>query len=301
MSAFIKKLYYTLVEPDLKKGYTLVLGFIFHTEKIYDEDTFNRLLTFCKEYHTLTGQRALCTIMPPVSFRVKDEMQRAAATEIKFVENLKTLQIVADLGFHGHFWQSMQHSFESIDNQIRNSTYQPAHDGLIKEQFKDQITWVQRTPVAITKTYAAGWWFTHRIIMQQQLLNDLEYDFSFSRIPWSSGTWGKSVMQKHQVAFGEPFAVELPEGKITCVQTVMGTPNTPYPQDFIRIVNSLLEPANKTVLGMVTTHDYDLAGDNLKFALELIRHLKAKKYIQFFSIDDLPVALRERKLKNISI
>lgn len=301
MNTFIKKLYYTLVKPELRKGYTLLLGFIFHTEKIYDEVTFDRLLTFCKEYHALTGRRVLCTIMPPESFRVKDEMRQTATTEAKFIENLKTLQLVADLGFHGHFWRSAQKSFEASDNQIRNSTYQLADDDFIKQQFNNQINWFQRANVSFTKNYAAGWWFTHRTIMQQQMLNDCEYDFSFSKMRWTSGSWGKTLMQEHQVVFGDPFIVELPEGKITCVQTVSGTPNTQFPQDFIRIINAQLEPSNKAVLGLITTHDYDLAGDNLTFAIELIQYLKSKRNIQFFSLEDLPVVLRNRKLKSISI
>ena len=122
MNSLIKKIYYTLVRPELTKDYTLSLGFIFHTERIYDAAVFSRLLTFCKEYQAITGKRALCTIMPPVSLRGNDEMQKASVLENVFIENLKTLQTVADLGFHGHFWRSAQKSFEASDNQIRNST-----------------------------------------------------------------------------------------------------------------------------------------------------------------------------------
>lgn len=301
MNSLIKKIYYTLVRPELTKDYTLSLGFIFHTERIYDAAVFSRLLTFCKEYQAITGKRALCTIMPPVSLRVNDEMQKASVLENVFIENLKTLETVADLGFHGHFWRSAQKSFEASDNQIRNSTYQPVDDECIEQQFHDQVNWFQRAGFTNIKNYAAGWWFTQRVVMQQQALHGMVCDFSFAKMKWTSGNWSKSVMQENDIAFGEPVVLEIPEGRITCVQTVMGTPNTEFPQDFIRIINTLLEPENKQPIGMITTHDFDLTGDNLKYALAQIKYLKAKKNIQFFSTDDLPALMRERKLKTVRI
>lgn len=300
MNSLIKKLYYTLIKPELANGYTLSLGFIFHTEKIYDEVTFNRLLTFCKEYQSITGKRALCTIMPPPSFRVNTEMETTNATEEKFIANLKTLQTVADLGFHGHFWRSAQKPFEEKGNQIRNSTYQPADDQFVEKQFQDQVRWFEQNGFTDIKTYAAGWWFTHSVIMQQQASNGIEYDFSFAKMPWTSGTWGKDIMQRNQLAFGEPFELETGKGKVKCIQTVMGTPNTQFPQDFIRIINSLLESSNKMPAGMITTHDYDLSGDNLRYAIEQIRYLKTKQNIQFFSADDVPALLHGRNLKSIN-
>lgn len=301
MNAFIKKLYYTLVKPDLNQGYTLSLGFIFHTEKIYDEVVFNRLLTFCKEYHSITGKRALCTIMPPVSFRVKDEMQQRGVLEEKFIDNLKTLQSVADLGFHGHFWRTIQKSFEEKNNQIRNSTYEPADEETIKQQFQDQINWFRSANGIHAKSYAAGWWFTNRAIMQLQALHGIVYDFSLAKMKWTSGDWGKKLMQENQIAFGEPFVLETVEGKINCVQTIMGTPNTKFPQDFVRIINTLLDSENRAPIGMITTHDYDLVGDNLQYAIAQIRYLKTKKGIQFFSIEDLSTCLRDRALKSVKV
>lgn len=301
MNSLIKKIYYTLVNPRLAKDYTLSLGFIFHTEKIHDEVVFSRLLRFCKEYQSITGKRALCTVMPPESLRVKNEMQQAGATEADFIRNLNLLQTVADLGFHGHFWRSAQKDFEAPDNQIRNSTYQAVDDKFIAQQFHDQLRWFQQSGFTDIKSYAAGWWFMHRAVIQNQASHGIGYDFSLSKVPWTSGTWGKTLMQENHIAFGEPVVVELPEGKINCVQTVMGAPNTPFPQDFIRIINTLLEPENNMPIGMITTHDYDLMADRLVYAIDLIRYLKTKNYIQFFSIDDLPALLGKRELKKVTI
>lgn len=301
MNNLLKKIYYTLFKPELAQGYNLSLGFIFHTEKIYDEVIFNRLLTFCKEFQSITGKRVLCTIMPPVSFRVNAEMQQSKATEEKFIENLKTLQHIADLGFHGHFWRSATEHFESPENQIRNSVYQSSDDDFVKQQFTDQVKWFKQTNFTPVKSYAAGWWFTHRIIMQLQAWSEIVYDFSFSKLKWTSGTWGKTIMHDAQLAFGEPFVLEVDGRKIECIQTVMGTPNTKFPQDFIRIINAQLESANKMPMGMITTHDYDLDGDNLKYAIAQIRYLKTLNNIQFFSQEDLPVLLRERQIKSIKI
>ena len=50
----LKKALYTFYPKNSLSAYNLQLGYIFHTELIYHQQTFAELIRFCKQYFELT-------------------------------------------------------------------------------------------------------------------------------------------------------------------------------------------------------------------------------------------------------
>ena len=64
---------------DLPPG-QIRLGYIFHTEQIYDQNLFTQLLEFCESYRKITGKPPICTLMSGVNPLVVEGMKAIRKT-----------------------------------------------------------------------------------------------------------------------------------------------------------------------------------------------------------------------------
>lgn len=285
MKNLLKHALYKVFPPRFRAGYTLSLGFIFHTEQLYNTHVFEKLIEFCEQFRKLTGKRPLCVVMSPVNKRVASELLQHHFSLDQFVDRLKTLADAGDIGYHGHFWRNSD-DFENPSNQIRHRNYSPKDDSQIGSQFQHDYLWLNNTTLC-KPVYAAGWWFINPAVIQQLMDHGVHVDFSFTRMHWVDNPWVKDFLEQNKIGFGESFMIQQATRSLHCIQTVMGCPNTGFPGDFVRIVNSHLD-SNRDVCGMIATHDYNLTErNNLKHALELIAFLVNQPSVTFYSADEL--------------
>lgn len=291
MKEFLKGIYYRVQKPKLKVGYHVSLGFIFHTEQIYHTHTFITLLDFCNHYQQITGKRPLCAVMSPLNKRVKSKMEEAQFSLNDFNKRLIELSAVSDIGYHGHFWRG-DGDYSLLENQVRNRNYREQDSALIDKQFTDDYSWLKQLDF-VQPYYTAGWWFVNSTLLNKLRLEGIIADFSFSFLNWVSSDWSKNLLRKHNIRYGESFQI----GKLTCVQTLMGCPNTDHPEDFIRILNGYLD-GNTEPGGMIATHDYNLVeSNNFNKSIQLIEYLSGIKSISFLSAKELiqKPTLREKQ------
>ncbi|MBL7877465.1 MAG: hypothetical protein JNL53_17500 [Cyclobacteriaceae bacterium] len=288
-----KQIYYTLFTPSLPKDTQYRFGFIFHTEKIYALQTFNQLIRFCRAFEELTGKRALCVVMTPENPLIRKNMEVDNVTEDEFFQRLMKLNQYADIGYHGHFWKSNQKSFLDTQNQITPQTSFFEFKSQVAEQFEREVVWLRERGFSIT-SYAGGWWFVNPLILDLLQKMKIQYDFTFSLQIWVKNNWAQAAMQRAQIHFGEVF--KSTKETVTHVQTLMGCPNSNYPQDFVRILNKYTS-ANFNTLGMITTHDYNIETErDLARAIELIRYLRHFSQVSFFSLADLALEPVEKQI-----
>lgn len=285
MKNVIKKVYYKFLPPELKRGYHLALGFLFHTERIYSTRIFEALLSFCQHYINITGKRPLCTVMSPTNRRLRAEMNKASFSQADFIRRLEELSDYADIGYHGHFWRS-ETDFDNPLSQIKEINYVQQDDGLIAQQFEQDYSWLSHQHFTIPY-YAAGWWFMNTALLSKLFEGNIVADFSYTKLRWVSNTQCKSFLQGHHVRFGQPFRLSAHGAEITCIQTLMGCPNSPFSEDIIRQLNTYLEEYDSP-MGMVATHDYNLIeGNNLKYNKEMISYLQDQKNVSMHSANEL--------------
>lgn len=285
MKGFFKRVLYKIAPPQFKKGYTFSVGFIFHTEQIYRNDVFDKLTSFCMQFSALTGKRPLCVVMSPVNKRVANELQEHGFTIEQFTNRLKKLHELADIGYHGHFWRRAD-DFEMPTSHIRHRNYRASDDENISDQFKTDYRWLEETG-RCKPYYGAGWWFINPAVVQVLAKHKIAADFSFTRLAWVDNSWVKEFLKRKNIRFGESFQIRSENTVLQCIQTVMGCPNTDFPDDFVRIINNYLD-SNRQVTGMIATHDYNLSeGNNLTRAIELVSYLVKHKAVAFHSAAEL--------------
>ncbi len=293
MKNSLKRALYSWFPPRFKPGYTFSFGFIFHTEQIYRDEVFEKLITFCEKFRALTGKKPLCVVMCPVNARLASELNESNFSEEQFTQRLKDLSEVSDVGYHGHFWRT-QKGFDEISSHIRHRNYTETDDPLIRLQFDADYGWLE-TRRLCKPFYAAGWWFINPTVIQQQFSHGFHLDFSFTRMHWADNPWAKDFLNRNKIRFGEPFQIQAAGQHLQCIQTVMGCPNTDYPEDFVRIMNSYLD-TNRKVIGMIATHDYNLTEqDNLKQALQLTSYLATNKAVSFYSAEELAAQIKPER------
>lgn len=212
-------------------------------------------------------------------------MDQAGFSQRDFKERLEELFIYADIGYHGHFWRNND-DFDNLNNQIKEASYTQHDDVLIGQQFKQDYVWLSDQHFTLPY-YAAGWWFMNTPVLNQLIEHKIAADFSYTKLRWVSNPYCKTFFRNHQVRYGEPFRIASNGSIVTCLQTLMGCPNSPFPEDIIRQLNMYLEDY-KSPMGMLVTHDYNLIeGNNLKYNKQMITYLQHLKNVSMHSAREL--------------
>jgi hypothetical protein len=281
---FLKFIYYGLRPARLPREVKLHIGFIFHTEEIQKASTFAKLKSFCQQYTSITGSRALCTVMSPENPRIREEMRREGVPDSEFANRLHDLRQWADIGYHGHFWKSGSRSYSDEGNQIKVFNFSPTDEATVLGQFQAELEWFTSNGFTIN-SYSAGWWFINPFLMTLLHKTKIALDFSFCSQPWINNFWAKDFLKAKQVAFGESFKMQ--DQDPVYVQTLMGCTVTDYPMDFVRVINKSLKSERVDVSGMITTHDYNiLRYRDLTNAIKVVRHLAGQSTVAFCSEAD---------------
>ncbi|KAA9327389.1 hypothetical protein [Adhaeribacter soli] len=293
MKNLIKKSIYSFYPKDSLKPYKLKLGYIFHTEQIYDDTYFSWLLEFCSTYYEITGARAICAIIPPTNYLLAQSLKEAGFSESNFVSRLRDIEKVATLGYHGHFYNSKTPKAEFA---IHCNSFQLKP---LIEQVEADLNWFRKHNIDHNGIYSGGWWFMNAFLADMLITNGFRFDYTFSRAPYFFNLFSDQIMSENQVRIGESFYLESGKGKMLCIQNFIGAHATPYVEDFDRNLKNLFSPENENGLnvGVINSHDYDL---DLKNTLKCIRHLVTDAGAEFFSHDGLR-ALSEQQARKTAL
>jgi hypothetical protein len=274
----LKSIYYKASRRGRLKPYNIKLGYIFHTEKIYNTQIFNNLISFCKEYYIITGAKPICTIIPPTNLLLKKEMDENNFSEIDFLSRIIELSQYSTIGYHGHFYLNSEPKYY---NGIHCNNFNEAN---LVEQFNNDVKWFENNSISHNNIYAAGWWFINKELVKLLIENNFEFDFSFSRASFFYNQYSNEILNKHKIDTGKVFSLHVnSKRKLTCIQNFIGMHTTAYPEDFDRNLMKL-KLDNKELIGVVNSHDYDL---DIKNTLKCIKYQINVNKIRFESFEVL--------------
>ena len=148
-----KKIFYLFTKKGQLKPYNIKLGYIFHTERLYNDRIFDRLLLFCKAYHTITGAKPICTVIPPSNLQLKKEILENKFPEEYYTSRIAELSKHSTIGYHGHFYLNND---PKDYNAIHCNSYNFEN---LEEQFSNDLNWFKKNNISHNNIYAAGWWF----------------------------------------------------------------------------------------------------------------------------------------------
>jgi hypothetical protein len=299
MKNLSKKLIYTFYKPKLPET-RLHLGYIFHTEQIFDQRLFAQLLELCESYRRITGKKAICTLMSGVNPLVVEGMKAHAVSPSLYVERARQLGAVSTLGYHGHFWSDLRRLHEP-SSQIKGlRPLEPA----LTTQFKNDLHWFKTNGLDHNGIYSGGWWFMSEQVHELLIQTGFVLDFTFSKAPCFRNPYSQQIMQTHQIRAGEICQVEK---RLFCVQNFIGCHTTPFVEDFYRNMRKLLTRDGQfesPTYGVVNSHDYDLDLKNTLMCIETLKKDSPKKIsVEFWGAEDFR-SMTDRKrdaIKSVSI
>lgn len=281
MLQLAKSAFYSLKKPKLAVGRGYRIGFVIHTEALFDATHWQHLMVFSRQYFDLTGKRLICPIMTPACARIARQMHQAGCSEELFKERVTTLSQNATLGYHGHFWTDPEH-YEIPATELKGGRHGQA---AIAAQFHGEMQWFKRHGFDHHGVYSAGWWYMHADVLALLLANGFELDFSSSFSPPFRNPYTRSLMKRHAIHGGEAFWVDDARRRLLCIQTLFGIDSHMGPHDAVRNITRLTSRASTDVTAVLCTHDYNLK-DVIRQALLCIEHLTRVKAVQFWDYAD---------------
>ncbi len=291
----IKHAYYWVNPIFLPPQYTFEIGYIFHTEEIFNPDIHKKLISFCSEYLEITGTKCICVTMTPPNMRVAKGMRLFGCSNREYINRMQELSSVAHIGFHGHFWHDPI-KFEDADFDIRKNNTGYVYEVFYK-QFSDQINWFYENNIVHNNTYSGGWWFINKDLIELLMQHDILYDYTMSRSPNLWNPYSTQIMNDAAIKYGESFVTSNAQHKLLHIQNLHSGHNTPYPMDATRFMNTLVDNEFKKVRGVVNSHDYNLDYD---YTINWIKYLKKHEQVKFLDHHQL-VNIEKSQLKEIVI
>ncbi len=265
-----KHIYYAMRRSPRLDDYRVTLSYIFHTEHLFDDAVWRRLIGFCDSYRALTGARPICTAMSGANAMVAGECARRGIADGLLAERIALLSEKATLGYHGHFYTERA-AWADPRSFIKDANFSA---DVVAAQMDADIAWFKRRGLDTNRLYAAGWWFQNPSVLAMLSERGFEVDFSFSWAPWFGNDFSRGVMRQNRIAAGQPFR----SAGLLCIQNLIGCHQTPFPQDFVRNLRAILGEHPRDVIGVVNSHDYDLAP---AATLACIEYLMRRDDVQF--------------------
>ena len=288
----LKRAYYALVRTELPPEARLTLGYMVHTEAVWDSKVFARLLDFCRAYRALTGAKAICALMTGVNPLVRQGMSRQGVDDAEYRERVGRLAEEALVGYHGHFWFRREDVGRPEAAIMWNNYLRTA----VEEQFRADLEWFAAGDVSHHGIYAAGWWFVNRNFHRLLIASGFVADFSCSKSPWFRNQYYHRLMLAHGIRCGEPFRVAADARSLLCIQNLIGCHQTAFPQDFVRNLTALMDPGYREPIGVVNAHDFDLDPDHTLACLE---YLAGTDRVAFADADGLVRESRARAVREV--
>ena len=278
----LKNIYYGLNNVKFPQGVTFKLGFIFHTEEIFNPTIHDNLVRFCKEYTALTNSRCICVTMTPPNKRVEKGMKLFSCSNQEYINRMLELSELAHIGFHGHFWHDPK-KFEDPDFEISKFNTAYKYEELFR-QFEYQVNWFYENNLPHNNTYSGGWWFINKDIIELLGKHKFEYDYSMSKSPNLWNPFSIELVKQNNIMYGQSFYTEVLNNKLLHIQNLHCGQDTPFPQDATRFMNTLLEKNMKNVTGVLNSHDYCL---DYEYTLKWIRYLAELPQVTFMNHSEL--------------
>lgn len=277
----LKQLLYKVRPYHLPAAMCFQLGYIFHTEMVYDDAIYTRLVEFCRQYFKITGKHVICTVMSGNSPKIAAGMKAAKCADEKLADRYHELSTVATLGYHGHFYLNPE-LFQRYETEMRSNNFSKEK---LKDQFEEDLAWFDKHKLDHNGLYAAGWWFINQHLLALLIDAGFRFDFSFSRHIYFRNQFSHQLMLENNIKTGQPFEINIGgKGKIQEIQNLIGSPSTSLFQDFTRNLLKILDQQNLNVTGVVNSHDYDLHAEH---TLKLFRKLVTLPKVSFFDAQDL--------------
>lgn len=278
----LKKTYYTIKSVHYPIQFSFKLGFVFHTEEIFNPEIHNTLIKFCKQYIEVTGTKCICVTMTPPNKRVEKGMRLFKCSNQEYINRMQELSSVAHIGFHGHFWHDPQ-KFEDAGFDIRKHNTGYKYDVFYK-QFEEQVNWFYENNISHNDTYSGGWWFINKDLIELLLKHGFKYDYSMSKSPNLWNPFTIDIIKENNIHYGESFYTALNNKKLLHIQNLHSGHNTAYPKDATKFMNTLLQKTYPYITGVVNSHDYCL---DYKYTLDWMRYLKMQPRIEFLNHEEL--------------
>ena len=223
-----KYILYNVFHKEYSFNSKIILSYVFHTEKIHDDLIYSTLLSFVKAYLEITNKKCILTVMTPMNYQIKQEMRDVQCSVQKYADRIYSLSEYAVIGYHGHFYSTLDTS-----DEIKGNIYD---DSAASMQFDNEVEWLAKYFPGYSKAYSAGWWYLSDTIINKLIEHNFKFDFSFSYSPYFGCNYSKKIMSEYDIKFGETFAMN--DGSdIKYVQNFIGCHDSKYPQDFIRRFN----------------------------------------------------------------
>ncbi len=281
MKQTLKKILYTVRPYSLPEVFNFKIGYNFHTEMVYDDAIYAKLLSFCGQYLQITGKQAICTLMTGNSPKVAAGMKAFKCPDQKLSDRYHELSTVATLGYHGHFYLNPLH-WQRYETEIRSNNFSKAN---LKEQFDNDLGWLKNYGINHNGLYAGGWWFMNQHLLALLIDAGFKFDFSFSKSVYFRNQFSHQLMVRNYIKTGQNFEIQIPgKGKIVEIQNLIGAPSSPLFPDYTRNLLKILDKEQTNVTGVVNSHDYDLNQAN---TLKLFERFSKMKQISFFDAEDL--------------
>jgi len=251
----LKYFYFNYFNKNINLVRPMTIGYVFHTESIYDIDCYSILLDFVRSYKSMTGEQCVLTIMTPENCHVKKMMHIQSCENSEFLDRVLLLSEYAEIGYHGHFYRN--------DTGIKSGNNVEDHL-LISDQFDRELLWLDDYVDSFIRVYAAGWWHMSDIVIKKLLENDFIMDFSFTHSGFFGCDYSKEILRKNSISLGQPFTLKE-SSQLVFLQNFIGCHDNKFPEDFMRRMNLLINSipcADDRLYGVVNNHDFNLSDGN---------------------------------------
>ncbi|MBD7988323.1 hypothetical protein H9645_09815 [Luteimonas sp. Sa2BVA3] len=155
------------IQPLLGVGFVPVL----HVERLQDDDSFARVLEFCRTYEVMTSRRAISTVITPLAPILANELLSVGFSHQAYMGRIAAVAEHSDIGLHGHFLRCPVESRRPVHNYWSDS-------GLVAKQMREESSWLETHGLMRTRVYSGGWWHLNRSVVAALVANGFEFDFT---------------------------------------------------------------------------------------------------------------------------
>lgn len=235
-----------LQERDTPRAEPVRINFVFHTERVAETPSFERLLAFVTAFRRATGIRPTLCLLTPHCPKVQVQMARTGIDSDGFAERAGRLLEHAEAGYHGHFYE-LTRDEERARKAYREhfgregaypgppgsggpwwmipvSHLNPRHD-LVAAQMDRELAWLKGAGIR-PKTYTAGWWHMDAAIAALLAERGIAIDCSIRRR--HANSFGARYLDEAGIPpRGEPFLLP-PTDRLVEVQSIFYPVDHPF-------------------------------------------------------------------------
>lgn len=231
---------------EIRRAEPVRINFVFHTERVAEAPSFDRLLDFVTAFHRATGVRPTLCLLTPECPKVQVQMERTGIDSDVFTERIGRLLEHAEAGYHGHYFEITR------DEECARKAYRehfgrkgaypgpsdgshrtwmipvshlnPRHD-LAEAQMDRELAWLARVGIR-PRTFTAGWWHMDAQIASMLAARGITVDCSIRRR--HANSFGARYLAETDIPpRGEPFLLP-PTSTLLEVQSIFYPVDHPF-------------------------------------------------------------------------